>query len=140
MNFVNPGSAAEKAGVPIGAAIVAVDGKPVDSPLALSEIIRQLKIGATVDLTCLVRGQELHKRVVLAAAAPQSETRAKPPIGAAPADVPAAPPPGFVPQDAPGFAPALVPGGDDARIDALERRVAELEARLEKLEAQAAGK
>ncbi len=129
--------------MPLGAAIVAVDGKPVESPLALADLIRQLKVGATIDLTCIVRGQEMHKRVTLTAAPPQPETRAKP--LASPADLPAVSPPavsppGFVPQEAPALGPPGIPASDDARLDALERRIAELEARIEKLEAQLSDK
>ena len=120
--------------MPLGAAIVAVDGKPVESPLALADLIRQLKVGTTIDLTCIVRGQEVHKRVVLAGAPPQTETRAKPLAG--PADAPAASPPGFAPQDAPALDLPLAPGNENGRLTALERRIAELEARIEKLEAQ----
>ncbi len=107
VSFVGPGSPAEKAGVPLGAAIVAVDGQPVDSPQSLADIIRQSKVGGTVDLTCLIRGQEVHKRVVLTAAAQQTEIRNKPLTagGPAPVDGAAAPPPGFVPQQAPGWGP-----------------------------------
>jgi membrane-associated protease RseP (regulator of RpoE activity) len=144
VNSVNPGSPAEKAGVPIGAAIVAVDGQPVDSPQSLADIIRQSKPGNTVDLTCIIRGQEEHKRVLLiaAAAGPQPQVRGKPaPLnGPALIDGPIVSPPGFVPGQAAGLGPALAPAGDDARIEALEQRVAELEARIDRLEKQPADK
>ncbi len=78
VSFVGPGSPAEKAGLPLGAAIVAVDGQPVDSPQSLADLIRQSKAGQTVDLTCVIRGQELHKRVVLAAAARASKLKSEP--------------------------------------------------------------
>ena len=144
VSFVNAGSPAEKAGIPLGAAIVAVDGQPVDGPQALADIIRQSKVGDTVDLTCVIRGQEAHKRVLLTAApvGPQTQVRAKPLAGSGPGplDGLAASPPGFVPQQAPALGPALVPSADEARIEALEQRIAELEARVEKLERQQADK
>jgi S1-C subfamily serine protease len=125
VSFVNAGSPAEKAGVPLGAAIVAVDSQPIDRPETLAALIRQLTVGQTVDLTCIVRGQEQHKRVVLAAAStgPQPQVRGKP----------ASPPVAGV--QPPGFMPELGPTDESVRIQALERRMAELEGRIEKLEA-----
>jgi C-terminal processing protease CtpA/Prc len=144
VSFVNAGSPAEKAGVQLGAVIVAVNGQAVDGPQALADTIRQSKVGDTVDLTCVIRGQEVHKRVLLTAApvGPQTQVRAKPLAGNGPGplDGLAPSPPGFVPQQAPGLGPALIPGADEARIEALEQRIAELEARVEKLEKQQADK
>ncbi len=141
VSAVNPGSPAEKAGVPLGAVIVAVDGQPVDGPQSLADLIRQSKVGDTVDLSCIIRGQEEHKRVLLAAAPPvpqsqlpQPQIRSKP--VPTPLDVPTASPPGFVPQQVPGVGPALAPSADDPRIEVLEQRIADLEARVEKLEKQ----
>ncbi len=130
---VTPGSPAEQAGVPLGAVITAVDNQAVDTPQTLARAI--LQAGADVELTYVERGQQIRKRVALAA-------------GAIVADVPKADAPklelrgrpvdqGAKPQPSEVSPPAAA---DEATspIAALEARIQELESRIQKLEAAAA--
>ncbi len=54
---VTPGSPAERAGVPVGAAIVAIDGKPVRDTQEYCAAVPEAE-GATVDLSLVVPGRE----------------------------------------------------------------------------------
>ena len=51
IDSVQPGSAAEKAGLRPGQVITAIDSKPIDSPLALANALTKLKPGMTCQLT-----------------------------------------------------------------------------------------
>ncbi len=127
------GSAAEKAGIPLGAVILSVNGQPVNVPDDLATYIRQAGYGAQIDVAYVSRGQEASVKVTLPAA----------PAG--PALGPGVPvEPGFIPGDAPqyGSPPPLItapvrPMPEESRVDQLERRVRELEERIQRLEAQA---
>ena len=59
------GSAAEKAGVTSGDAVIAVDGTRVDSSLSLVASIRAMQSGSSTTLTVLRDGQRLDLRVTL---------------------------------------------------------------------------
>ncbi len=123
---ITVGSPASRAGIPLGAVIVAVNGDAVATPQELAAAVRGAG-GNEIELTYVFRGEESRKTVSLAAPPPPRnpdlELRRIPAVG-----------PG-IPQ--PSDEPALeVPV--DPRIAALEARIKELEARLEKLEAAAA--
>lgn len=115
---VTVGSPADRAEIPLGAVITAVNDKPIASPQELAAAVRAS--GDDVELTMTLRGQELRKRVSLAAKAPSNnapklELRGKPP------SPPDADPPAF-PK----------PNDDVAELAA---QIQKLEQRIEKLEA-----
>jgi predicted metalloprotease with PDZ domain len=107
---IQRGSPAERFGLPIGAAIVAVDGARVESPDDLAASIAVARPGDTVELSYYVRDQIFRKRVRLTPSADLEDPRAVP-----------------LDRDDPFAAMA-------AHIDALEKRIAQLEARLAALE------
>jgi S1-C subfamily serine protease len=112
------GSPAERAGIPLDAVIVAVDGQPVRSPSDLARLIVASGHGREVEIAYLARGERHVAKVRLAELAAANDT------------VPGRPENGIRPQAAP-----LVP--DDApsqRVELLERRVRELEQRVQDLE------
>lgn len=125
------GSPAERAGIPLGAIITAVDATPVGTPQQLAEAIQNAPAGA-VELTYVHRGQPARSRVelagpVAAVGKPQPQRVARPPSSELPAPADAASP---VVEN-----PALV---RDDRLETLERRIQELEARIKTLEAEKA--
>jgi S1-C subfamily serine protease len=121
---VTVGSPADRAGVPLGAVITAVDGQNVTTPEELAAAIRKVG-GREIELSYLDRGQETKKRILLAGAALPPETP-KLELRARPVQPPAKP----APSDSPS-----AESSDDSRTAALEARIRELEARIEKLEA-----
>ena len=121
---ITPGSPAEKAGVPMGAVVVALDGKPIAAPQDLAAAVRAAA-RPQIELTYLHEGEAVRKTVQLAAAtapadAPKLELRGRPVAGA--------------PQPLPAPGPTLG-NPEPAPTAALEARIRELEARIEKLEA-----
>ncbi|HRW18840.1 MAG TPA: trypsin-like peptidase domain-containing protein [Dermatophilaceae bacterium] len=64
---VAAGSPAAQAGLQAGDAVVALDGRRVDSSLGLVAAIREQRVGATVTLTVVRGGQTLDVKVALAA-------------------------------------------------------------------------
>lgn len=62
---IQPGSPADRYGLPIGAAITAVDGARVDSPDDLAAIIATARPGDTVEVSYYVRDQVFRKDVRL---------------------------------------------------------------------------
>ncbi len=122
---VTVGSPAERAGIPLGAVITAVDNQAVDTPQALAAAIQQA--GNQVRLSYVDRGLQTQTQVALDPRPPAGELKLE--LRGRPVDPPA--------QPAPADGPTLAdPAKQDAsRIAQLESRIAELEARLEKLEA-----
>lgn len=68
VTHVEPGSAAESAGLPVGAAIVALDGRRVDTPAEVASSLRRMVAGDQVEVTYYDRNRLLRKRVTLGAA------------------------------------------------------------------------
>jgi S1-C subfamily serine protease len=126
---VAPGSAADRAGIPLGAVIKAVDNQPVNSPQELAERVRSKSAGA-LELTYVYGGVEGRKRIALGIESPATVV-AKPPSPQVPAPTPAPP----TPSPPSGEGPALE-ASPDARVAALEARIRELEARIAALEAK----
>jgi membrane-associated protease RseP (regulator of RpoE activity) len=129
---VTVGSPAERAKIPLGAVVTAVDGAPVNSPNALAAAIAAAT-APEVELSFVHRGRPQRLKVALGgspapAATQKRELRARPPIVDPPGPADA------LPADKPA---ALGPQGDD-RVAALEARLRELEARIKTLEAQLA--
>jgi len=142
---VTPGSAAEKAGLAVGNVILAVDGKPIETPQQLAQAIRGAQTGE-VELTYVAGGDATRKKIALdtgpAATAPPATA---PPATAPPASEPpklelrgrpvatppAALPPATVPPPADNAVPVPAEQADRAR---LEERIRQLEARVQKLE------
>lgn len=112
------GSPADKAGIPLDAVIVAVDEQTVASPADLARHILAAGAGRAVELTFLSGGQQRTARVTLAGDA--GEVDATPPGESR-----------TLPQRFDRFAPA--PSAAE-RIDMLERRIRELELRVQELE------
>jgi membrane-associated protease RseP (regulator of RpoE activity) len=122
---IQPGSPADRYGLPIGAAIVAVDGARVDTPDDLAAAIGAARPGDSVEISFYQRDQVFRKQVRLG------------PAGAAPP---------VVGEDRPLLRRLErviegEPGGNgqmiaelQAQINALQRQVEALESRLERLE------
>lgn len=120
---VTVGSPADRAGIPLGAVITAVDGKAIQGPSDLSNAIRTS--GDDLELTFVLRGQEVRKSVSLAASAPsldapKLELRGRP-----------------LSQPAPGQSEPSEEAS--ATVAELQARIRTLEERLEKLEAALSG-
>ncbi|HTN74140.1 MAG TPA: PDZ domain-containing protein [Pirellulaceae bacterium] len=124
------GSPAERFGLPIGAAIVAVDGQRVDSPEDLAAIIGSSEVGQMVELSYYQRDQAFRKKVRLVPNA----------VVAAPGAVPGDRPllrklerviGGVVPNEQP-----LPPQGNITQLQALQEQVDQLQARVEMLESR----
>jgi serine protease Do len=125
---VTVGSPADRAGVPLGAVITALDGQPVGTPQELASAVRRAGT-REIELTYLNRGQETQKRILLTGDPPPSdspklELRARPLERPAPAEQSVGP---------------AIERSDNSRTAALEARIRELEERIEKLEAALAG-
>lgn len=118
------GSAAELAGVPMGAVIVGVDDQKVASPEELADAIRGASADE-LDLTYYHQGEQIRQRISFDESASQ-------PAKVEPKDAEAQPPkPDSELDGGPDLAAA-----NKARIEALEARIADLEARLKQLESK----
>lgn len=109
---VAPGSAADSAGIPLGAVIRSVDDKPISGPQELAAAIRDID-RAEVEIEYVYLGAPVRKKVSLTAAGPRGEAPR--------------------PSDGPALEMPL-----EARIATLEARIKALEARIEQLEAKLA--
>ncbi|MEX0678429.1 MAG: PDZ domain-containing protein [Pirellulales bacterium] len=130
------GSPAERAGIPLGAIITAIDATPINTPDELAAAIGGAKT-SQVELTYLDRGRSVRKKVSLAMPLaarepPQREVRARPPLAEAPGPADAKSPAAAEPVVE---NPAL---DEDDRVTTLERRLEQLEARIKTLEAELA--
>jgi S1-C subfamily serine protease len=130
---VTVGSPAERAAIPLGAILTAVDGSPIGTPSELAAKIAAAK-GPEVELTYVHRGQPQRQKIALAAPAvagdtPPRELRAKPPLVEFPG-----PSADTKPEESSPAAEAESPD----RVAALERRLKALEARIKTLEAELA--
>jgi len=139
---ITPGLPAERAGIPLGAVITAVNQRPIDSPEGLAKAVSTA--GSEIELTYYQQGREIRQRVALVTAddpagEPKLELRGRPA-----AQTPAAQPPAPSDEPVPPTPAPPIPAPPDAstpdssnaaeRIEALESKVRELEARIEKLE------
>ncbi len=118
---VTSGWPADRAGIPLGAVITAVDGRAVRTPQELAEAIGRVK-GSQVELSYTADGQSVQKKISLA------------PLALA-GDAPALQLRGRPVEAIPKNPPAELPMPSSEREAALEARIRELEQRLEKLEA-----
>jgi S1-C subfamily serine protease len=123
---VTVGSAAERAGIPVGSVITAIDGGAVTDPEELGRLIREAGAGKEIEVTFSHRGQEFRRRAQLgggnAAATTAQNLAPVRPVS-----------PGVGSRLAPEAFAGSAPSPD--RIERLERRVKELEARIAQLEA-----
>ncbi len=124
---VSPGSAAERAGLPVGAIIVAVDGQIVRTPEDVAGHVKRAGYGGMIELTMLSGGQELVKKVALPGPPSVEDQAAGLPPQLGPADGPLVPSP-----QGGGPGPS---NPDESYVQALERRVRQLEDRVQRLEA-----
>ncbi len=146
---VTPGSAAQKAGLAVGTVILAVDGKPVETPQQLAAAIHGSQT-PDVELTYVAGGEVARKKVALDTGPPANEPPklelrgrpvAAPPL--APPSIPA-PPAGSPPAAGPANKPAPSPEGSAPSSDEqteharLVERIRQLEARVQELEATVA--
>jgi S1-C subfamily serine protease len=115
------GSAAELAGVPMGAVIVGVDDQKVDSPQELADAIRGVS-AEELDLTYYHHGEQIRQRISFDESTPR-------PAKAEPEPQP--PKPDSELEGGPDLAAA-----NKARIEALEAHIADIEERLKQLEAK----
>jgi predicted metalloprotease with PDZ domain len=111
---VSVGSPADRAGLPLYAVIVGVNGKAVTSPSDLARRIATFEPGEEVELSYYYRGEATRRRVVLGAAEAPGLVESRP-----------------APE---AFEPPAVAANQQRRIDELEREVAQLKQRLAKLE------
>jgi len=114
VSAISVGSPADRAGLPLYAVIVGINGKPVTSPSDLARRIATFEPGAEIELSYYYRGEATRRRVVLAATE-------------APGVVESRPGPAAVERPA-------VTTNEQRRIEELEREVAQLKQRLAKLE------
>ncbi len=138
---VTVGSPADRAGVPLGAVITALDSQAINTPQDLAAAVG--RAGAReVELTYLNRGQLTRKRILLAANGLPSDGAKLELRGRPDPNLSRFLPPGgkLEGPDIPGPSegPAVQPP-DHATTAALEARIRELEERIEKLEAALAG-
>ena len=114
VSAISVGSPADRAGIPLYAVIVGVNGKPVTSPVDLARRIATFVPGDEVELSYYYRGEATRRRVVLAAAdaAPAIEER-----------------PTIESVERP-----IVVSNESRRIEELQREVAQLKERITKLE------
>lgn len=130
---VTPGSAAERAGIPIGAIIQAVDGRAVDSPQSLAATIRDSAAATGVELTYVFDGEQKRARVTF---------KAEPTVAARPPAIPPPTPGPFPGTAAPGASAEESPQRFERphpALEALDARLRQIEARLEKLEVRFRG-
>jgi membrane-associated protease RseP (regulator of RpoE activity) len=122
---IQRGSAAERYGLPVGAAIVAVDGGRVDGPEDLAAIVGSRRPGDTIEISYYLRDQVYRKHVRLAPVAPppgesrpllRRLERALDDVGGAPRDE--------------------VVAQLQAQVRAMQARIDDLEQRVRDLEAQ----
>ena len=106
---VVPGSPAAKAGVPIEAVVVFVDGKQIDTPSDLSRLVAEAGPGKEIKLAYFSRGQLVERKVRL-------ESRFVDPLAVDPTIV-------------------ARPQVESDQVQALQRRILELEKRVAELEA-----
>jgi hypothetical protein len=119
------GSPADKAGIPLDAVIVAVNGERVTSPTELSRLIAAAGPGREVEITYFSRGERHTAAVTLGGpAGPSAGPPAAPPAEERP--LPQRPQPL-------GGDPAA-PQTPQQQIQQLERRIRELEQRVQELE------
>jgi hypothetical protein len=141
IGVVNPGGAADRAGLPVGGVIVAADGRRVDQPDDLIGIVKAMRPGEKLVLSYYQGNNLFRKTVTLAEAAAEARVVAgeEPRL---PPDRPLLRKLERVIEGAAGGAPAipLAPEAGDlrdevvqlrARVVELERRLTELEGRLE---------
>jgi predicted metalloprotease with PDZ domain len=119
---VTKNSAADKAGIPADAVILAIDGHDVGSPEEAAQILSSVRVGQSLTITLNEAGSEVERTVVVE---PATRAASLPSPGAEP---PRARPP--VP--AANSAEAAIEGTDD-RVRVLERRLAALEEQLSRL-------
>ncbi len=118
------GSPAVQAGIPLDAVITAVDGKRINSPQDLTQIVAQDGAGRDIEITYFYGGTEQRAKVKLAEfGAGPSGLLGNSSVGAGEVPLPPSPQTSRLPMP-----------DDKTRIDSLERRVQQLEHRLDDLE------
>jgi membrane-associated protease RseP (regulator of RpoE activity) len=117
-----PGSPADKAGIPLDAVIIAVNGTPVESPLDLARLVSRAGGHAEIDITYVAEGATRQAKVALDEMAGGSVARSIAPLPLAPAAQPD------------NIAATAAPADDRSEVEALKRRVQELEQRVRDLE------
>lgn len=124
---VATGSAAEQAGIPLGAIVTEVNDITIRTPQDLSNTVQV--IGPGEFTLAYVHNGQTHRTKVQLAAAPAETT--PPATGSARPPQPAL----VVPAEAPAAAPPATRTGSD-RLEELERRIEQLEARIKSLESK----
>lgn len=117
-----PGSPADKAGIPLDAVIVAVNGTSVESPLDLARLVSRAGSRAEIEITYVAEGATRQAKIALDEAPGGPVGRSNAPLPLAPAAQPD------------NIAAPTAPSDDRAEVEALKRRVQELEQRVRDLE------
>lgn len=108
------GSPADRYGLPIGAAIVAVDGVRVDSPDDLAAVIGSTRPGDTIELSYYLRDRVYRKQVRLGPDAAPPAVRTERPLLRS--------------------VERALGGGNDDLVDALRAEMARMQQRIDELE------
>ncbi|HEY2895091.1 MAG TPA: S1C family serine protease, partial [Pirellulales bacterium] len=119
---------AERAGIPVGAIVQAVDGRAIDSPQTLAAAIRESAAAPGVELAYIVGGEQKRARVTFLA---EPTVAARPPTVQPPV-------PGALLTEPAAEQPPQRHGYERPHpgIEAFDARLRQIEARLEKLEAR----
>jgi predicted metalloprotease with PDZ domain len=119
---VTKNSAADKAGIPADAVILAIDGHNVGSPEEAAQILSSVRVGQSLSFTLNEAGTQVARTVVV-----------EPAMRAASLPSPGAEPPRSLPSTPEANGAEIVVEDADDRVRVLERRVAELEGQLSRL-------
>ena len=130
-----PGSPAERANIPVDAVITALNGTPVGTPTDLSMLLARAGAGSEVELTYYYSGKPASTKVVLGFTGGSRDIGRANPNGAPPANPSAGAGPSTWSAPVPALpGNATARGSDTQRIDALERRIQQLEQKVNDLE------
>jgi S1-C subfamily serine protease len=77
VSTIVPGLPFEQSGIPVGAAITAVDDQAVENPQQLADFIHHCKAGQTIELTYNLAGEVLRKSITLTGGQTSGDERIK---------------------------------------------------------------
>ncbi len=128
ISAVRPGSPAERAGLPIGGVVVAMDGRMINAADELVELIRVARPGSEVELT-FYRGDMLARRTIKLAAAVDAGTLPPGGLTRPGGELPGAAPPA---AEEPGVE-APRPGVDPDEVALLKQELSNMQAEMKLL-------
>lgn len=141
ISSIEPGSAADQAGLPLGGVIVSFEGIRIDSPGELTELVRATRPGEIVELGYYEGPRMFRKRIQLGPpVAVQDELLGSGSSEELPPPLPVAPEPSSAPvaEPATSFArPSRVPAAAEqlaSQVEVLQQEVAKLATEIERLQ------